>query len=78
MGADIVIADGAAHITGVPSLTGAAVRGSDLRAGAALVIAALAAEGVSTVTGIEYIDRGYEDFVGKLKLLGADIQRGVQ
>ncbi len=75
MGADIVLADGSAHITGVPALNGAAIRGSDLRAGAALVIAALAADGVSEVTGLEYIDRGYEDMVGKLKRLGADIRR---
>lgn len=75
MGADIVIADGVAHITGVPSLKGTSVRGCDLRAGAALVIAALMADGVSTVSGLEYIDRGYEDLVGKLKRLGADIRR---
>ncbi len=75
MGADIVVVDTTAHITGVPSLTGATVRGSDLRAGAALVIAALGAEGVSTITGLEFIDRGYQDLVGKLKSLGADIRR---
>ena len=75
MGAYIELTDGAAHFTGVPSLHGANVRGSDLRAGAALVIAALMAEGVSTVSGLEYIDRGYEDFAGKLKRLGADIRR---
>lgn len=75
MGADIVLAEGVAHITGVSELHGAVVKGSDLRAGAALVIAALAAEGVSTVSGLEYIDRGYEDFAGKLKRLGADIKR---
>ena len=54
---------------------GADVKGSDLRAGAALVIAALAADGESTVSGLEYIDRGYENFLGKLKSLGADIKR---
>lgn len=75
MGADIVVVDTTAHITGVPTLTGATVRGSDLRAGAALVIAALGAEGTSTVTGLEFIDRGYQDLVGKLKSLGADIRR---
>ncbi len=75
MGADIVVVDNTAHITGVPSLRGAAVKASDLRAGAALVIAALGAEGVSTVTGLEYIDRGYQDLVNKLKALGADIRR---
>ena len=75
MGADIVVVENTAHITGVPSLRGAAVKASDLRAGAALVIAALGAEGVSTVTGLEYIDRGYQDLVNKLKALGADIRR---
>lgn len=75
MGADIVVDNGAAHITGVPALKGAVVKGSDLRAGAALVIAALAAEGESEVSGLEFLDRGYEDLVGKLKRLGADIRR---
>ena len=75
MGADIEITEGEIRITGVESLHGADVKGTDLRAGAALVIAALSAEGVSTVTGLEYIDRGYEDFLGKLKRLGADIKR---
>ncbi len=76
MGADIVVVDNTAHITGVPSLRGAVVKASDLRAGAALVIAALGAEGVSTISGVEYIDRGYQDLVSKLKALGADIRRG--
>lgn len=75
MGADIVVVDNTAHITGVPCLQGAVVKGSDLRAGAALVIAALGAEGVSTISGLEFIDRGYEDLVAKLRSLGADIQR---
>ncbi len=76
MGADIVVDNGSAHITGVSSLKGATVKGSDLRAGAALVIAALAAEGESEISGLEFLDRGYEDLVGKLKNLGADIRRG--
>lgn len=75
MGADIVVVDNTAHITGVPCLQGAVVKGSDLRAGAALVIAALGAEGLSTISGLEFIDRGYEDLVAKLRSLGADIQR---
>ncbi len=75
MGADIDIIDDTAIINGVHSLKGAAVRSSDLRAGASLVIAGLAAEGETTVTGIEFIDRGYQDLVDKLKSLGADIQR---
>ncbi len=75
MGAMLDIDDGEVHITGVDSLHGADVRGSDLRAGAALVIAALSADGVSSVSGLEFIDRGYEDFAGKLRRLGADIRR---
>ncbi len=75
MGATIDVANNAAYITGVPTLKGAAVRATDLRAGAALVIAALGAEGVTTITGLEFIDRGYEDLVTKLRTLGADIQR---
>ena len=75
MGADITVVGEAAHITGVSRLHGAAVKGSDLRAAACLVVAALAAEGESTVTGLEFLDRGYEDLVGKLKAVGADIQR---
>ncbi len=75
MGADIVVVDNTAHITGVPVLHPASVRACDLRAGAALVIAALAAEGESTVSGLEYIDRGYQDLVNKLKSVGADIRR---
>lgn len=75
MGADIVVENGSAHITGVPALHGACVRGSDLRAGAALVIAGLAADGESEISGLEFLDRGYEDIVGKFKRLGADIRR---
>ena len=75
MGADIVVVDNKALITGVPTLHGATVKGSDLRAGAALVIAALGAEGTSTIYGLEFIDRGYEDLVAKLRMLGADIGR---
>ncbi|MBQ9783312.1 MAG: UDP-N-acetylglucosamine 1-carboxyvinyltransferase [Clostridia bacterium] len=75
MGADIVVVDGTAHITGVPNLKGATVKASDLRAGAALVVAALGAEGVSTISSLEYIERGYQELVSKLKSLGADIRR---
>ncbi len=75
MGADIDVIEDTAIINGVLSLTGATVRASDLRAGASLVIAGLAAEGETVVTGLEYIDRGYQDLVDKLKSLGADIQR---
>ncbi len=75
MGANIDVIDDSAHINGVASLHGAAVKSSDLRAGACLVIAGLAAEGETTVSGLECIDRGYQNLVEKLKELGADIQR---
>lgn len=75
MGADITVEEGSAIINGVKKLKGAAVRASDLRAGACLVIAGLAAEGETTVTGLEWLDRGYESLTAKLKALGADIQR---
>ena len=73
MGAVIKVDGGCAVITGVEKLTGAPLRANDLRAGAALVIAALAAEGVSVIEGTEYIERGYENIVAKLKNLGAEI-----
>ena len=73
MGAKIEIAPREAKITGVPALTGASVSACDLRAGAAMVIAGLAANGVTEVTNIHYIERGYVDLVPKLCSLGADI-----
>ncbi|MCM1027868.1 MAG: UDP-N-acetylglucosamine 1-carboxyvinyltransferase [Roseburia sp.] len=73
MGAAIKVEGNTAIITGVPRYTGASISAPDLRAGAALVIAALAAEGVTTVDDIRYIQRGYEDFHLKLKGLGAQI-----
>ena len=75
MGANIQVLDNTAHIIGVNKLVGAEVKASDLRAGACLVIAGLCAEGLTTVSGVEYIDRGYENFVEKLRSLGADIKR---
>lgn len=75
MGADIRIDGHHALITGVGGFSGAPVSSTDLRGGAALVIAGLAADGETTVTNIYHIDRGYEDYVGKLRSLGADIQR---
>lgn len=75
MGADIVQEGRTAIIKGVPKLTGAEVSSSDLRAGAALVIAGLAAEGRTEVAGIEHVDRGYENIVGKLASLGAMVAR---
>ncbi|MGQ9455922.1 MAG: UDP-N-acetylglucosamine 1-carboxyvinyltransferase [Armatimonadota bacterium] len=73
MGADIRVEGRTAIINGVPKLTGAQVAATDLRAGAALVCAALAAEGESEIAGVEHIERGYENLVGKLQALGAHI-----
>ena len=75
MGADITVRGRTAFIRGVEKLHGAYVTASDLRGGAALVLAALQAEGQSSVMDISHIDRGYEDMEGKLKKLGADIRR---
>jgi UDP-N-acetylglucosamine 1-carboxyvinyltransferase len=58
----------------VESLTGAPVEACDLRAGAAMVVAGLAAHGTTEVTNIRHIERGYEDIVGKLRGVGADIK----
>ena len=75
MGAQIKVEGNTAIIIGVPRYKGAHMSAPDLRAGAALVIAALAADGVSTVDSIGYIQRGYEDFEGKLRSLGACIEK---
>ena len=75
MGADITVKGNAAVIKGIPKLTGAEVKSSDLRAGAALVLAGLAAEGISEVTGLSHIDRGYDNFEEKFLGLGANIRR---
>lgn len=75
MGADIRTEGHHAVIRGVPELSGAPVRAPDIRAGAALVLAGLRAEGETVVAGADHIDRGYEDFVGKLTALGAPVTR---
>ncbi len=75
MGANITVQDNSAWIEGVESVQGAALEAPDLRAGAALTIAALAAKGNSVITQIEYIERGYENFEGKLRELGAHIRK---
>ena len=62
-----------AVIEGVPALSGATVKACDLRAGAALVIAGLATKGVTKVEDIYHIERGYEDMIGKLRGVGADV-----
>lgn len=73
MGAKIHVDGKVAIITGVDSLNGGPVMATDLRAGAALVLAALAAKGETTIDNIKYIERGYEDIIEKLQNLGADI-----
>lgn len=73
MGADIRIEKHHALIQGPARLSGAPVASTDLRGGAALVLAGLMAEGTTVVSGVEHVLRGYEDYVGKLKALGADI-----
>lgn len=75
MGADISIEAQHAIIRGVERLSGCPVLAPDIRAGAALVIAGLAADGVTEVSEPSHIDRGYEDFVGRLRSLGAEIER---
>jgi UDP-N-acetylglucosamine 1-carboxyvinyltransferase len=75
MGAQVKVDGKVAVIEGVRRLKGAQVKAYDLRAGAAMVIAGLAAEGVTEIENVEFIDRGYEDMVGKLRLLGAAIKR---
>jgi UDP-N-acetylglucosamine 1-carboxyvinyltransferase len=75
MGADIQVEGRVAMVTGVGYLHGANVRGADLRGTAALVVAALGADGVSTVSGLEHLDRGYESAEETLKNLGAAVKR---
>ena len=75
MGADIHQERNHSLVRGVKKLTGANLRASDLRAGASLVVAALMADGYSEIENISHIDRGYENFEGKLRKLGAVIER---
>ena len=75
MGANITISGKTASVVGVPQLHGATVYAHDLRAGAALVIAGLSAEGTTCVKDIHYVERGYENIIEKLTALGADIRR---
>ena len=75
MGATISIEGKPANVVGVEQLYGAEVTANDLRAGAALVIAGLSAQGTTYVKNIHYVERGYEDIIGKLTGLGADIRR---
>ncbi|HUY06099.1 MAG TPA: UDP-N-acetylglucosamine 1-carboxyvinyltransferase [Acidimicrobiales bacterium] len=75
MGADITIEGHHAIVRGIERLSGAPVRARDIRAGAALVLAGLVAEGYTEIVGVEHIDRGYEQFVAKLRAIGVDITR---
>ncbi|MBR5791068.1 MAG: UDP-N-acetylglucosamine 1-carboxyvinyltransferase [Phascolarctobacterium sp.] len=75
MGATITTSDRSANIEGPAKLVGCDVRATDLRAGAAMILAGLVAEGETRIGDLHHIDRGYEDIVEKLKNLGADIER---
>lgn len=75
MGSNIKVEGNTAFVEGVDKYTGATISAPDLRAGAALVMAALAADGFSTIEDIHYIERGYEDFPKKLQNLGAQIEK---
>ena len=75
MGASIKVEGNTAIIDGVCKYTGASISAPDLRAGAALVIAGLAAEGTTVIDDIKFIERGYEDFDLKLQSLGAQIEK---
>jgi UDP-N-acetylglucosamine 1-carboxyvinyltransferase len=75
MGADITIEGGTATVRGVDKLKGAQLMATDLRASASLIVAALAAEGQTTVNRIYHLDRGYDRIEEKLRNIGADIRR---
>ena len=75
MGADIIVAGDRAIIHGVPTLKGANVKATDLRAGACLAIAGIIAKGTTYVHELRHIDRGYENLEGKLLALGAKVKR---
>ena len=75
MGANIKIEGKTANVVGVEQLYGAEVKANDLRAGAALIIAGLSAQGTTFIDNIHYVERGYENIIQKFRALGADIQR---
>ena len=75
LGADIRTDSHHAVVRGVARLSGAPLKAHDIRAGAAMVVAGLAAEGETTIAGAHHVDRGYDDLVGKLRALGAEIER---
>jgi UDP-N-acetylglucosamine 1-carboxyvinyltransferase len=76
LGASITTEGHHAMIRGVDHLVGTSVRGTDIRAAAALVLAGLVARGETTVEGLEHVERGYDDFVRRLGSLGAHVERG--
>ena len=78
LGADITVANAEAIVNGVPELKGAEVMAPDIRAGAGLVLACLAAKGKSEILRIYHIDRGYYRLEEKLGALGADVRREKQ
>jgi UDP-N-acetylglucosamine 1-carboxyvinyltransferase len=73
MGAQIKVRSGVALIRGGTQLRGTLVHASDVRAGICLILAGLAAEGTTTIAGVQHIERGYEDVVGSFRSLGANI-----
>jgi UDP-N-acetylglucosamine 1-carboxyvinyltransferase len=75
MGADITVEGGTATVKGIRSLKGAPLMATDLRASASLVVAALAAEGKTTIHRIYHLDRGYEKMEAKLRKIGANVRR---
>lgn len=75
MGADVIVKGNKAYFNGIEKLHGASVNATDLRAGAALIVAGLAADGVTEVNNAQHIDRGYESIHEKLRLIGADIEK---
>ena len=74
MGAQIQVNGNLAIIEGVERLSGAQLEACDLRAGAAMLITALAAQGISEITNVQYIERGYEDVIGKIRGIGGSIR----
>ena len=78
MGADIITRDREAFVHGNTNLIGAKVRATDLRAGAAMVLAGLVADGVTEISEIYHIERGYEKFAEKMRSLGAKIERIIE
>lgn len=75
MGADITVKGNVAVVKGVPRMMGAEVKSTDLRAAAAMIIAGLAAEGITEVSGLHHLDRGYENLEEKFRALGANVYR---